>query len=258
MSTLPERRHDASVPCPAGHAATKSSVSLPPREAQRDSVRRNPRGWAGGPLDREPTPGRSSHRAGDAAIDAQVLPRDVAAGIGDEERDRLGDLFNGTVPAQRYPALELRLFRQAVDETRQDIVHAYAGGGVPVCVQLGEGGKPGAKYTRCRKRQFRLEGGKGRDVDDRALALLLHLRSYQTAHPDHVEKEELHAEVPVVVRNCQQLTLGAVSGTVDDGLDPPPAIERHVHQPFEVADLAIRTGHADTAKRLAQRLTLPG
>src|ERR671917_785904 len=112
-----------------------------------------------------------SNRARDAAVDPDVLAGDVAGSIGGKEGDELRDFLGPAVSSHRDALAELLALRQAVDEAGQHVVHADILGRVAVGEQLREGGEPRAEYAGGREDGVGLEGGEGRDVDDRARAL---------------------------------------------------------------------------------------
>src|SRR5690606_40628029 len=66
-------------------------------------------------------PRTALHGAGNAPVDSNVLARDIAASVGGEEGDQLGDLLDRSVTPHRNATLALRRLRKAVDEAREDI-----------------------------------------------------------------------------------------------------------------------------------------
>src|SRR5690606_36734795 len=107
-------------------------------------------------------------------------------------------------------------------------------GGVFVGEHFGEGGQAGAEHAGGGEQRLGLEGGVGRDVDDRPAALLAHDGRDQPGDADHVQQVVFHAQVPVGVGNVQQLALGAVPGAVDHRVDAAPALHGAVDQPGDV------------------------
>ena len=86
-----------------------------------------------------------SYGSGQPAVHADVLPRDVARVLGEEERRRLRDLRNRTPPAHRYRLSGLFVYLEALYVARQHVVHPDALCCVAVGVELREAGQGSAQ-----------------------------------------------------------------------------------------------------------------
>src|SRR5215204_6268871 len=109
-----------------------------------------------------------SYGSGQPAVHADVLPRDVARVLGEEEARRLRDLRNRTPPAHRYRLSGLFVYLEALYVARQHVVHPDALCCVAVGVELGEAGQGSAQGGGEGEGGGGLEGGDGGDVDDSA------------------------------------------------------------------------------------------
>ena len=117
-----------------------------------------------------------SDGAGQAPVDADILPGDIGRVARDEVADEGGDLLGVPVAAHRNTGATVLSLRQAADKARQDIVHADIIDRVFVGEEFGEGGKASAKNTGGREEGIGLERGESGDIDDRAAALFHHNR----------------------------------------------------------------------------------
>src|SRR5215475_13975713 len=113
----------------------------------------------------------SSNGSGYSPINTDILSRDVCGCIGCEEGDRCSDLPDCAVALQRNAFPEFRLFRKAVDESRQHVVHADVVWRITVRIQFGKGCKTSAKHSGGRESRIGLEGGESRDVYDHSRLL---------------------------------------------------------------------------------------
>ncbi|PAV69891.1 hypothetical protein WR25_17297 [Diploscapter pachys] len=163
-----------------------------------------------------------------------VLPGDVTRALGGKEADSGRDLLGLAVPLHGNPATELLLLRQAVDEAWQYVVHADVLGRVTVGEQFGKGREPGTEHAGGRERRIRLEGGKGRDIDDGPALLPLHDRGHQAGRAHHVEEIHLHASVPVLVAELEHRCTRAMPGAVDQYIDTPPLLHHGIDQTLQV------------------------
>src|SRR5919199_518984 len=113
-----------------------------------------------------------SYGPGQPSVHADVLPRNVARVVGEQERRRLSDLHNGTSPPHRYRLSGIFVYLEALYVARQDVVHPYALGRVAVGVELREAGKGGAQGGGEGEGGRGLEGREGGDVDHGAASSL--------------------------------------------------------------------------------------
>ena len=80
----------------------------------------------------------------------------------------------------------------------------------------------------------------------------------QPGRADRVQEIDLHAAVPVLVGEIEQRRPRPVPGGVHEHVDPPPALERAVDEPFQVVVGLVRPGDAEPAQLSGQRLALAG
>jgi hypothetical protein len=128
--------------------------------------------------------------------------------------------------------------------------------GVGVGEDLGVGGKAGPKHRRGREHRARLGHPGGRDVDDGAALLLDHVRRDDADRPDHVQEIDVHAGVPLLVRDLEDRRARAMAAAVDQYVDAAPPLQHLVGEPLQVVVGLVGAGHADPAQFPGQRLPL--
>src|SRR5215208_3209125 len=188
-----------------------------------------------------------SYGSGQSAVHADVLPRDVARVLGDEERRRLRDLRNRTPPAHRYQPLYV---------ARQDVVHPDALCCVAVGVELREAGQGGAQGGGEGEGGGGLEGREGGDVDDGGAALPEHRGRHQAGDAHDVQHHQVQGLVPLAVRQLQDLPGGGMAGAVDHPVYAAVPVEGFADEGLKVGLLRDRAREPEAPELLGQCLGL--
>src|SRR5215208_6789280 len=180
-----------------------------------------------------------SYGTGQSAVHADVLPRDVARVLGDEERRRLRDLRNRTPPAHRYQLSGLFVYLEALYVARQHVVHPDALCCVAVGVELREAGQGGAQGGGEGEGGGGLEGREGGDVDDGGAALPEHRGRHQAGDAHDVQHHQVQGLVPLAVRQLQDLPGGGVPRAVDHPVDATVPVEGFADEGLKVAASSV-------------------
>src|SRR5215203_3509031 len=197
-----------------------------------------------------------SYGSGQSAVHADVLPRDVARVLGEEERRRLRDLRDRTPPAHRYRLSGLFVYLEALYVARQHVVHPDALCCVAVGVELREAGQAGAQGGGEGEGGGGLEGREGGDVDDGGAALPEHRGRHQPGDAHDVQHHQVEGIVPLLVREIQDLPRRGMAGAVDHPVYAPVPVEGFADEGLNVGTLPDRAREPEAPELLGQGLGL--
>ena len=80
---------------------------------------------------------------------------------------------------------------------------------------------------------------------------------HQPGDAHNIQQVDFHAEMPIIVTDLQELSLGAMPGTVHDGIDATKGRHRGVHEALEVSCIPIGPSNANAAQFLSECLAFP-
>lgn len=88
--------------------------------------------------------------------------------------------------------------------------------------------------------------------------LLNHDRRYKAGRPDDVHEVNVHAAVPLLVGDLEDLIAWAMACAVDEHVNPTPGLHSLVNQPLQVRARLIGAGYANPCEFFCERLAFAG
>ncbi|QTK78787.1 hypothetical protein AT6N2_C0965 [Agrobacterium tumefaciens] len=201
---------------------------------------------------------RRLNRACQPSVNPDILAGNIPCSFGCEKCHRGSDFLALAVALHRHRFAALLCCRQAVDPSRQNIVHADIVGRIGIGKDLGVGSEARAEDGGGREHAAGFKSPCRRDVDDRARLLLHHDGRDYPRRANDVHQVDVETRVPLLVGDVENSGPRTVPCTIDQQVDAAEFLERLIRQPLEIVIGLVGACDTDTAQLLRERLPFAG